>query len=210
MRNKRTGKQVLISMLIVVVWAALGLMTGTRRVSAATITVTSTADSGAGSLRDAIIVAAPGDTIAFAVTGTIGLTSGQLLLNKNLTINGIGANVLTVSGNNASRVFEVTSGDTVSISGLMISNGAASFGGGILNAGALTVNNSTFSGNSASTGGGILNLVGTLTVTNSTFSDNSAGIGGGIFNYGGALTLSNCTAPSLATLLIIKAAASIM
>ena len=67
---------------------ALALAPG---VQAATNTVTSTADSGAGSLRTAISNSVSGDTINFngALSGqTITLTSGQLLLNKNLTIDG--------------------------------------------------------------------------------------------------------------------------
>src|SRR6266851_5817915 len=64
------------------------------------VTVMNTNDAGAGSLRQAIISAAAGDTIVFAaaVTGTIVLTTGLLDINKNLTIQGPGANVLAVSG----------------------------------------------------------------------------------------------------------------
>src|SRR5436190_22998205 len=54
--------------------------------------VTSTADNGPGSLREAIASAAPGDTLTFAVTGAITLTSGELLITTNLTITGPGAN----------------------------------------------------------------------------------------------------------------------
>ena len=77
-----------------------------------TITVTNTADSGPGSLRDAIATAAPGDTINFSVQTPvpITLTSGELLINKNLTISGPGASSLAISGNNASRVFDIGSG----------------------------------------------------------------------------------------------------
>lgn len=85
------------------------------------VVVQNTNDAGAGSLRQAIIDACPGSTITFAsplfdTAQTITLTSGQLLLNKNLTIQGTGANLLTISGNNASRVFQVKSGVTASIS----------------------------------------------------------------------------------------------
>src|SRR5689334_12341230 len=93
--------------------------------SSSTITVTNTNDSGAGSLRQAIIDASPGDTIDFhsALSGqTITLTSAELLINKNLSINGPGASLLSVSGNNARRIFKVTSG-TVSIAGLTLFNG---------------------------------------------------------------------------------------
>ena len=207
MKNKRTGKQVVISVLIVVVWAALGLMTGTRRVSAATFTVTNLNDNGAGSLRDAITQAntmAGADTIDFqaGLTGTITLASALPQITQDLTINGPGADVVTVSGASAFQVFNIAGGVTVSISGLTMSNGRATQGGGIANGGTLTVTNSTFSGNSATGlsgffghGGGILNN-GTLTVTNSTLSGNSALVissnGGGIFNNG-TLTVTNST-----------------
>ena len=63
---------------------------------ATTITVTNTNDSGPGSLRQALANASDGDTINFAVTGTIGLTSGQLLVDKNVTISGPGTAILNV------------------------------------------------------------------------------------------------------------------
>jgi hypothetical protein len=179
--------------------------------------VSNTADSGIGSLRQAILNANTdgGDIITFArnVTGTITLTSGQLLITDSLTLIGPGANVLAVSGNHVSRVFEI-SYTTVSISGLTINNGSVTNtstpndlagGGGIFNDhSTLTLNNCTLSGNSAGVGGGIFNNAatygypGTLTLNNCTLSGNSAGIGGGIYNDGSfhgyaTLTLNNCT-----------------
>src|SRR3954453_22024607 len=66
---------------------------------AATLTVTSDADDGRGTLRRAILFAAPDDTIVFAPDVTsITLTSGRLLIDKNLTIAGPGADFLTISG----------------------------------------------------------------------------------------------------------------
>src|SRR5881275_2250201 len=94
------------------------------------ITVTNTNDSGPGSLRQALADANDGDTINFAVTGTIGLTSGELLAAKDITISGPGAGNLAINGNANSRVFHIGSGQTVTISGLTITNGA---GGGIYN-----------------------------------------------------------------------------
>ena len=87
-------------------------------VSANTITVTNTNDSGPNSLRQALANANDGDTINFAVTGTIGLTSGELLVTKSVTISGPGTATLTVDGNATSRVFHIGPGKTVSISGL--------------------------------------------------------------------------------------------
>ena len=57
--------------------------------------------------------------------GTITLTSGELLVTDSVTINGPGANQLSVSGNNASRVFEIAAGQNVTISGLTITHGSA-------------------------------------------------------------------------------------
>src|SRR6266571_3071331 len=88
--------------------------------SAATVTVINTSDSGAGSLRQAISDSSSGDTIDFdsSLNGqTITLTSGELLIDENLTITGPGANLLAVNGNAADRVFEIISGIDVTISG---------------------------------------------------------------------------------------------
>ena len=144
--------------------------------------VTTLTDGGAGSLRDAITQAnthAGADIIVFqpGLTGTIALTGGELDITDDLTINGPGADKLTVSGNNISRVFKVESGETVRISGLTIAGGNAGTGngGGIDNFGTLTVSDSVFSGNSATNGGGLANESGgTATVSGSTFTGNSA------------------------------------
>ena len=97
-------------------------------ISAATITVTYTNDSGAGSLRQAITGAASGDTINFTVTGTITLTSGKLIIDKNLTIQGPGASLLSISGNNFGyTVFSINIGVTATLDGMSIRNGAGGF-----------------------------------------------------------------------------------
>jgi len=139
--------------------------------------VSSTADSGAGSLRAAIASAVSGDTINFAVTGKITLTSGALLVNKNLTILGPGPNSLAVDGNNTSGVFRIQPGRNVTIAGLTITKGYASQdGGGIYNDQAtLSVSNSILSQNSAQGyGGAIYNNKGRLTFLSTTLSSNSA------------------------------------
>jgi hypothetical protein len=116
------------------------------------ITVANTNDSGSGSLRQALADANDGDTINFAVTGTISLTSGELLVDKSVTISGPGANHLAVNGNAKNCVFHIASGETTTFSGLTIVNGyTTGFGGGIHNDhAALTVNNCTITGNSSS------------------------------------------------------------
>jgi hypothetical protein len=142
-----------------------------------------------------------GDTIAFAVEGTITLTSGQIFIRQSISIVGPGRSVLAISGNHASRVFEV---DTTSfssvpvnvvISGVTIRDGNSIYGGGLLNTGTLRLADVTVSGNTATSfgGGGIYNgNSGVLTMTNSTMSGNVATIGGGIFS-GGTKTILTLT-----------------
>ncbi len=169
-----------------------------------TFTVTNTADSGTGSLRYEIgqaNSAGGANTIAFGslfnTPQTITLTSGQLTLSDTPgteTIQGPTVGV-TISGDNASRVFLVDSGVTASLSGLTITKGSISgSGGGLYNdGGTVTLTGCTISGNSASdNGGGILNT-GTLTVSSTTsLTSNSASDGGGIYNSDN-LTVSGAT-----------------
>jgi len=185
--------------------ACLLLVAGTTR--AATYTVTNTTDcstSGCGSLRQALMDAfnnAGADTINFAsgVTGTITLANGDLIISDpsggSLAINGPGASQLTIDGNQASRIFQVISTSSATISGLTIVNGHSAFGGGVVNMGTLTLVDSVVRGNSSDgDAGGILNL-GTLTLMNSTVSGNTAGpagLGGGILNEA-TLTVTNST-----------------
>jgi len=174
--------------------------------------VTTTADSGPGSLRDAILGACPTATITFAPAltsggpATIALTTGELLIDKNLTITGPGANLLSIARNTALetaqfRIFQISSGSTVNISGVTITNGqtapgaedsdngSGGVGGGIFNNPGATLNlknvtikgNQTGAGNSAGgiggSGGGLANF-GTLNIVNSTISSNRTGNGG--------------------------------
>jgi hypothetical protein len=159
-----------------------------------TLTVTSALDDGSsGTLRSAVTAAASGDTIQFSnqLQGhTIVLTGGQLVITKNLDIEGPGANKLIVSGNNAGRVFDIGNSATVTIAGLTIANGSATSttdpsqqgGGGVLNEVGATVhlNNDVFSNNKALVVGGALwNQAGpagsgTATVSGSTFMGNQA------------------------------------
>lgn len=158
-----------------------------------TFMVRTLADGGDGSLRAAITDANanPGaDVIRFAGaarTGTIALTSGELNITDDLQIDGPGAHKLAVSGNDSSRVFRIGSGVTMSIDDLTITHGrAVGQGGGILNAGTLTLSHAVLSdhvvvgvpGVSLGTvvdafGGGIFNT-GTLTVRHSHFVHNQS------------------------------------
>jgi predicted outer membrane repeat protein len=157
-------------------------------------TVTNLNDYDSGSLRDAIATTPAGGTVDFqpGLSGTITLTSGELLIAKDLTIAGPGAGVITVSGNHAGRVFDVAASFVVALSGLTVSDGGVTDGGGILNRGTLDVRDCVLSDNSANSGagGGVLNVGGRLTITDSTLSGNSAGDGGGVYNYTGAVTVS--------------------
>src|SRR4029079_15576110 len=102
-----------------------------KPVFAAVLTVTNLNDNGPGSLRDTIAAAASGDTIVFAVTGTIALTSGDLVIDRNLIISGPGPGYVTVQrsstiGTQTLTIFVIPNlvpPLTVSISGLTISNG---------------------------------------------------------------------------------------
>ncbi len=165
-------------------------------------TVTTLADGVAGSLRDAITHANADhgtDTVNFkpGLTGTIVLSGGELHITDDLTITGPGADKLTVSGNNNSRIFTVDQGQTVTISGLTIEGGNAGSGdgGGLDNFGKVTVSNSVFTSNSAYVGGGLTNESGgTASVSGSTFTSNSATYGGGLANEsGGTASVSGST-----------------
>jgi hypothetical protein len=173
--------------------------------------VTNAADSGVGSLRDALaranLTSAP-DTITFeptffATNRTIGLTSGQLSISAPVAIQGTGAGKLAVNGNNLSRVFNINDNSAatsavVVISGMTINGGRSSTeGGGIYvydeNVSLIGVevrNNSSTTGS----GGGIFvaDKTATLTLVDSMVSNNSAGLGqsGGGIRIQSAATVS--------------------
>jgi CSLREA domain-containing protein len=144
------------------------------------------------------------DTITFdsSLSGTPITLASQLPIitdSAGLTIDGGNAHI-TVSGNNAVRVFQVSPGGKLTLNNLTVANGnTRASGGGISSSGVVTVNNSTFVDNSGGSGGAILNQSGTLTVSNSTFTGNRAtfsgsGGGGGIANFlGGTLMVNNST-----------------
>jgi predicted outer membrane repeat protein len=163
-----------------------------------TLTVTNNLDSGHGSLRAEIAGAKSGDTIVFAPSlngQTITLTSGELLINKNLTITGPGAAELTVSGNNTSRVFDLQN-VAASLSGMTIRGGNASVGAGIDNSnyGALTIDSCVITGNSATYQGGGIYSDGTLSVSNCSLTGNSAiSSGGAIYDYAASFTVQLST-----------------
>ncbi len=165
-----------------------------RRSQPITITVTNLNDSGTGSLRSALAAAENGDTIQFSsklTGGTIKLTSGELLINQDLTLIGptttTGAPGIAISGNNASRVFDIeggANGVNVTLENLTIENGLA-------NAGAA---------NAPSAGGGLLinDAGGNLTLSNLLVTSNVAQApvganaqGGGVAFLGGVATFND-------------------
>ena len=160
------------------------------------------------SLREALALISEGGTINFDPSlagGSIDLTLGELIIDKDLTINGLGAEKLTISGNNTSRVFNIDDGDSanfidVKIEGLTITDGLSNgSGGGILNTENLTLIDSNITENKARVfGGGIYNDRGTLEVTDTTINNNYAyeGFGGGISSFIGTLTVANSTISS--------------
>ncbi len=139
-----------------------------ERVVPSTFTVLNLADNGVGSLRAAIQAAEaqPGpDAIAFGhgVKGTITLTGGELVVTGDLTIDGPGANKLTISGNDAGRVFNISGSTTdVEIRDLTIAHGLA--------------NTTTVAGplGPVTLGGGILNSGAHVTLSGVTMADNRA------------------------------------
>jgi large repetitive protein len=192
---------------VIVLTALLALGFG-RGAHAATLTVVNTNDSGAGSLRQAIADAAPGDTIDFdpSLSGQI-IVGGGLFIDKSLTVTGpIGG--ITVNG--GERVFLIDQSLTVNMSHLTISNDG---GDGVYNSGTLNLNDLTIV--SVTGGYGIYNdYRGVMNLTNSTLSGNAVAMYNGgllsatnitvsgnspdavypaIYNNGGVLNLTNST-----------------
>jgi hypothetical protein len=205
-------KSTLLRGIITVAVCALApaALTGASSARAATLTVTSLKDSGHGSLREAIANAAAGDKITFRVKGTITLTSGALMITKDLDIEGPGpcmrdrdkvkghhdrdSDGLTISGNHASRVFVIANGN-VTIARVTIADGLADGNAPMI----------------ASVGGGILNFA-SLTLAHDVLSDSQglgdssqaplgipgAGAGGGVGNFGALAIIASSFTGNLA------------
>jgi hypothetical protein len=148
--------------------ASLGGLTPSQSANAATLSVTSTADSGAGTLRQAVLDAAAGDTIKTNLPdpSTIALTS-EIIINKDLVIQGQGASSTFLSGGNTNRIFNVTSG-TLRLSAVTLQNGRSKGGDGSI------PNPGGFNG----AGGAVMIASGAgMTATDVNFNNNTA-IGG--------------------------------
>jgi hypothetical protein len=168
-----------------------------------TLTVTNLNDSGVGSLRYELAQAQDADTITFdkSLQGTITLTSGELKIARSVKVEGPGSANLSISGNHASRIFEILPGAVAAISGLTVTDGVANapgsgvnlVGGGglfVAHGATLTLTGSVVTGNVgnstsatakspglvAGTGGGLFNA-GTLTLMDDVISGNTANTG---------------------------------
>ncbi len=161
--------------------------------SASTITVTTTADSGAGSLRQAIAEATAGSTIVVpASAGAYQVTSGQLEIHKSLTIDGGGASATVLQGNGGGNPVIEVAASGVQISGVTITGGHQ---GVDLESGSLTLSASKVSQNGGSgvDGGGFETRPSTtLTIESSTIEGNT-GYNGAGFDLGGAATIVDST-----------------
>jgi hypothetical protein len=166
---------------------------------AATLVVYSSNDAGPGTLRQAIQdnnALGGGNAVVFSniVSGPITLLSGGLLVTRDVTIVGPGQQLLTVSGNSASRIFHLTNNANVAISGLTIANGVESRGAGIRqDSGTLDLQRCILSNHVAFAGGGI-HASGVVAVAECLFTRNRGdNDGAGIYQLSGSLTVSNCT-----------------
>lgn len=186
----------------------------TAPVRAATYTVTNTNDDGPGSLRAAVAAANASpedDLVTFNISScpnsvcTIVLKAGELTVYAassagKLTVSNLsGPASLIVSGNNASRIFNVPIGGELELKGLTLRNGLENLGGAIYSEGILSIsnciirNNTTDSSWYMASGGGIYSYFGKLSIDSSEITGNRAESGSGIFSVGGPLTIADST-----------------
>jgi hypothetical protein len=195
-------------------FALFFLLLASVSAQSATLIVANTNDAGADSLRATVAAALADDTIKFNIptsdpgynssTGvfTVTLTSGEIVIGRDLAITGPSGANIAISGNHASRIFNITAG-TVEISNLSLVNGLAKgadgnpvgsdeeangrpgTGGAVLNQGTVTLERCTFTGN---------NAVGGVGASRTVVSGGSggAGQGGAIANHN-TLSLIACT-----------------
>ncbi len=202
----RLRERLVVALLLACVWS-LTLPRQITRVRAASFTVINLNDSGAGSLRQAITdanAAGGASTITFTITGTLNLLSFLPTISGNLSINGPGANLLTVKRDDAMTgtlaIFVISSNGAVTLSGLTISNANQSNGiAHISSNGTLNITDCVVSGNQSGSAGGaglFTSSNGVINITNTTFSGNSAsgGEGGAIRHDGSAIiNINGCT-----------------
>ena len=182
--------------------------------NAAILTVTSLADSGAGSLRAQVAASAAGDTIQFSVSGTIILNSA-ISIGHTLFVQGPGPSALVVDANHVDRAFIIGINSTNVLSGMTITNGYvvgakgldgglgqdgtagdSAYGGAILDQGnsiilsnCWLVANLTYGGQG---GRGGDNLFGGI-MTPGSGGDGGNGIGGAVYSSSKYVAVVNCT-----------------
>lgn len=172
------------------------LLDQVRLICPSEVTVSNTADDGAGSLRKALNTVCVGGTISFsdALAGETITLNSPLTLGKDVTMDGSAAPGVTLSGDNAVRVFEVNAGTTATVKHLNVTNGYGwQLGGGIINNGDLTLDHVNVTNNTMATdagdywqgGGGIYSGDGaSLTLIDSSVSNNHAAwSGGGVYSF---------------------------
>jgi hypothetical protein len=183
-----------------------------------TVVTDSVDDNGPGSLRFIVAGACPENPVTFApAISKITLTQGEILIGHSMSINGPGANLLTLSGNNNSRIFTVHPGygstDSINISGVTIRDGLPqettySYGGGgvLIRSGNVSLNGCTITNNTSSlsyylTGGGAVDNEGASVVINdcSIVQNQGVSFGGGINTYG-SMAIYNSTIAGNTTL----------
>jgi predicted outer membrane repeat protein len=184
----------------VALWALCISFLFVTNLNAATHTVTTTANSGAGSLRAAITAAASGDEIVFsaALNGSTIQFQGSEWLSKNLTITGNGVGNTIIDANNTDRMFIVDVGYTVAINNLTLQKFGGFFlgGGAFLVRGTLNLNNCVVKDCKALGGGVFSNDQGNINVTDCEFTGNISGNGnnGGVYtSYQGSFNALRCT-----------------
>lgn len=149
--------------------------------------ISSTIDSGPGSLRFGLVHMLPGviSTVSFApaLSGqTIMLTNGQIILRGGITLDASAVGGVVINGNQNGTVFNITSGAAARLSGFTITNASNS---GIINAGSLIVSNCSVLGNVSAANGGGISSAGTLTMTGCSIGSNRSTLnGGGIYSSG--------------------------
>lgn len=192
-----------LSFLIIVLLVVVLALTLSQRVAASTgcqptVTVTSTGNSGPGTLRQAIVDVCEGGTIDFGLPlpDTITLTGGELVVDKLMNINGPGADLLAISAAGGRAVLNQAAG--LQLSGLTIRDGDSIAGGigmGVLNLGVMVISDSIIRDNEVDNllgdpamGAGVANFYGTLTIKNSALIQNIVdGNPGSIYMGGGGL-----------------------
>jgi hypothetical protein len=148
---------------------------------AATLPVTNTNDTGAGSLRGQIAAAVSGDTVSITATGTVTLTTGEIVVTgKNLILTGSGAGVLTITTNATTRALRFVNSQST-ISGITFTN-CKGLPGDVDTGGAIAVDNFTSGGGSNIT-----------TISDCAFTNNQSGWGGAVDVFNGGLVMSRCT-----------------